>query len=61
MLVPEAVPLLFPEFSFSWLYDYGNIAIGFVAYKVGFACKIFYKKLLASALSIGVLLMGIML
>ncbi|KQL43983.1 VanZ family protein [Brevibacillus choshinensis] len=116
MLVPEAVPLLFPEFSFSWLYDFGNIAafipfgtlfpllyrirfvkfitffisailvletlqalthlgsfdvddvisntlgaaIGFVAYKVGFASKISYKKLLASALSIGVLLIGIM-
>nr|WP_315024575.1 VanZ family protein [uncultured Aminipila sp.] len=26
MLVPEAVPLRFPQLSFSWLYDFGNIA-----------------------------------
>ncbi|WP_282943355.1 VanZ family protein [Paenibacillus sp. RC67] len=34
--------------------------IGFVAYKVGFSSKISFKKLAASALSIGVLLVGIM-
>ncbi|UNK20973.1 VanZ family protein [Paenibacillus sp. N3/727] len=26
MLVPEAVPLQFPKLTFSWLYDFGNIA-----------------------------------
>lgn len=34
-------------------------AIGFIAYKVGCSSKISYKKLIASALSIGVLLVGV--
>ncbi|MGW6298670.1 VanZ family protein [Peribacillus butanolivorans] len=115
MLVPENVPLRFPEPTFSWLYQFGNIAafipfgvvipllyrssfgkfislfvltilvleslqaltylgsfdvddvisntlgatIGFIAYRVGFSSKISYKKLIASALSIGVLLVGV--
>ena len=115
MLVPEKVPLRFPEPTFSWLFQFGNIAafipfgvvipwlyrfsfgkfislfvlmilvleslqaltylgsfdvddvisnslgaaIGFIAYRVGFSSKISYKKLIASALSIGVLLVGV--
>ncbi|OAB31240.1 VanZ family protein [Paenibacillus macquariensis subsp. defensor] len=118
MLIPESVPLLFPnlsDLSFSWIYNLGNIAafipygilipllyrtrfvkfisvfilailvletlqaltylgsfdvddvisntlgaaIGFVMYKVGFASKISYKKLIVSVLSMGVLLIGI--
>lgn len=115
MLVPEGVPLKFPKPTFSWVYDFGNIAafipfgivipllyrfsfrkfislfvltilvlellqaltylgsfdvddvisntlgaaIGFIAYSVGFSSKISYKKLIASALSIVVLLVGI--
>ncbi|MFJ7365920.1 VanZ family protein [Peribacillus frigoritolerans] len=115
MLVPENVPLRFPKPTFSWLYQFGNIAafipfgvvipllyrssfgkfislfvltilvleslqaltylgsfdvddvisntlgatIGFIAYRVGFSSKISYKKLIASALSIGVLLVGV--
>lgn len=116
MLVPEAVPLQFPKLTFSWLYEFGNIAafipfgilipllyrvsfrkfislfvltililetlqslthlgtfdvddaisntlgaaIGFSAYRVGFSSKISFKKLIVSALSIGMLLIGIM-
>ncbi|MEG0439663.1 MAG: hypothetical protein RR587_10565 [Solibacillus sp.] len=26
LLIPSSVPLNFPSFSFSWLYDFGNIA-----------------------------------
>ncbi|MED1018419.1 VanZ family protein [Bacillus atrophaeus] len=116
MLVPEAVPLQFPQLTFSWIYDFGNVAafipfgllipllyrvrfekfislfvlsilvletlqslthlgsfdvddvisntlgavIGFIAYRVGFSSIISYKKLIVSALSIVVLLIGIM-
>jgi glycopeptide antibiotics resistance protein len=116
MLVPESVPLKFPELTFMWFYAFGNIAafipfgvlipllyrvrfrkfislfiltilvletlqsltylgtfdvddvisntlgavIGFVAYKVGFSSKISHKKLIVSALSIVILLIGIM-
>lgn len=116
MLVPEAVPLQFPKATFSWLYEFGNIAafipfgilipflyrvsfrkfislfvltililetlqsltrlgtfdvddaisntlgaaIGFFAYRVGFSSKISCKKLIISALSIVILLIGIM-
>ncbi|MFS0558224.1 VanZ family protein [Brevibacillus sp. 179-C9.3 HS] len=116
MLVPEGVPLQFPELNFSWIVDFGNIAafipfgvlfpllyrvrfgkfislfvltilvletiqaltylgsfdvsdiisntlgamIGYVAYRVGFSSIISYKKLLASVLSIVILLSGIM-
>ncbi|EJL20905.1 VanZ family protein [Brevibacillus sp. BC25] len=35
-------------------------AIGYVAYRVGFSSKISYKKLMASALSIVVLIIGVM-
>lgn len=115
ILVPEGVPLRFPKLTFSWVYNFGNIAafipfgvvipllycssfgkfislfvftilvletmqalthlgsfdvndvisntlgaaIGFIAYKVGFSSKISYKKLITSALSIGVLLVGV--
>lgn len=115
MLVPENVPLRFPEPTFSWLYEFGNIAafipfgvaipllyrssfgkfisffvltilvleslqaltylgsfdvddvisntlgatIGFITYRVGFSSKISCKKLIASVLSIGVLLVGV--
>lgn len=34
-------------------------AIGFIAYRVGFSSKISYKRLIASVLSIGVLLVGV--
>ncbi|WP_144551352.1 VanZ family protein [Bacillus mycoides] len=116
MLVPEHVPLQFPKPTFSWLYNFGNIAafipfgvvipllyrfsfgkfislfvltilaletlqaltylgsfdvddvisntlgaaIGFIAYRVGFSSKISYKNLMASALSIVVLIIGVM-
>ncbi|MEC0694867.1 VanZ family protein [Bacillus atrophaeus] len=117
MLVPEAVPLQFPQLTFSWIYDFGNVAafipfgilipllycvrfgkfislfvlsilvletlqslthlgsfdvddvisntlgavIGFIAYRVGFSSNISYKKLIVSALSIVVLLIGVMM
>lgn len=116
ILVPEGIPLRFPELTMSWLYDFGNIAafipfgiiipllyhtrfrkfitlfilvisslevlqsltflgtfdvmdiisntlgaiIGFVAYKVGFSSEITFKKLIASAVSILMLIIGIM-
>ncbi|MCR8985470.1 VanZ family protein [Brevibacillus laterosporus] len=116
MFVPEGVPLQFPELTFSWIVDFGNIAafipfgvlipllyrvrfgkfislfvltilvletlqaltylgsfdvddvisntlgamIGYIAYRVGFSSKISYKKLIVSALSIVILLIGIM-
>lgn len=116
ILVPDAVPLLFPELTFMWFFAFGNVAafipfgvllpllyrvrfgkfislfvltilvletlqaltylgsfdiddvisntlgavIGYVAYRVGFSSKISYKKLMVSALSIVVLLTGIM-
>lgn len=119
MLIPEAVPLLFPnlsDLSFSWIYNLGNIVafipygilipllyrtyfvkfislfilailvletiqsltflgtfdvddvisntlgatIGFCAYKVGFSLKISCKKLIASGLTVVVLLFGVM-
>ncbi|QDS36540.1 VanZ family protein [Brevibacillus brevis] len=116
ILVPEGVPLKFPELNYSWIVDFGNIAafipfgilfpllyrvrfgkfislfvlaifvletlqaltylgsfdvndvisntlgamIGYVAYRVGFSSKISYKKLVASALSIVVLIIGVM-
>lgn len=112
MLIPEAVPLRFPQLSFSWLYDFGNIAafipfgilipllfridfkkfiaffilvillletvqsltflgtfdvddvisntlgatVGFIAYRVGFSSKITLKKLIASILSVFLLI-----
>ncbi|MCY8521119.1 VanZ family protein [Bacillus atrophaeus] len=117
MLVPETVPLQFPQLTFSWIYDFGNVAafipfgilipllycvrfgkfislfvlsilvletlqslthlgsfdvddvisntlgavIGFIAYRVGFSSNISYKKLIVSALSIVVLLIGVMM
>lgn len=117
MLIPENVPLRFPEPTFSWLYDFGNVAafipfgvvipllyrysfrklislfivtilileslqaltylgsfdvddvisntlgviIGFIAYKVGLSSKFSYKKLIASSLSIGILLAGLVI
>ncbi|WP_258023014.1 VanZ family protein [Brevibacillus formosus] len=116
ILVPEGVPLTFPELNYSWIVDFGNIAafipfgilfpllyrvrfgkfislfvlailvletfqaltqlgsfdvndvisntigaaIGYVAYRVGFSSNISYKKLMASALSIVVLVFGVM-
>ncbi|MGK5510161.1 VanZ family protein [Brevibacillus formosus] len=116
ILVPEGVPLKFPELNYSWIVDFGNIAafipfgilipllyrvrfgkfislfvlailvleifqaltylgsfdvndvisntlgaaVGYVAYRVGFSSNISYKKLMASALSIVVLIIGIM-
>ncbi|MED4714218.1 MULTISPECIES: VanZ family protein [Bacillus] len=116
ILVPEGVPLKFPELNYSWIVDFGNIAafipfgilfpllyrvrfgkfislfvlaiivletiqaltylgsfdvndvisntlgamIGYVTYRVGFSSKISYKKLMASALSIVVLIIGVM-
>ncbi len=116
MLVPEWIPLRFPELTMSWLYDFGNIAafipfgivipllyrirfrkfialfilvisflevlqsvtfmgtfdtmdiisntlgaiMGFVGYRVGFSSKITFKKLVASAVSILMLIIGIM-
>lgn len=116
ILIPEGVPLRFPELTMSWLFDFGNIAafipfgiaipllyrtsfrkfitlfilvisslevlqsltflgtfdimdiisntlgaiIGFVAYKVGFRSEITFKKLFASAVSILILFIGIM-
>ncbi|MDR0269908.1 VanZ family protein [Paenibacillus sp.] len=116
ILVPEGLPLKFPELNYSWIVDFGNIAafipfgilfpllyrvrfgkfitlfvlvilvletiqaltylgsfdvndvisntigamIGYVAYRVGFSSKISYKKLMASALSIVVLIFGVM-
>ncbi|MGG2091543.1 VanZ family protein [Bacillus sp. S13(2024)] len=116
ILVPEGVPLKFPQLNYSWIVDFGNIAafipfgilfpllyrvrfgkfislfvlailvletiqaltylgsfdvndvisntlgamIGYVAYRVGFSSKISYKKLMASALSIVVLIIGVM-
>lgn len=119
MLIPEAVPLLFPnlsDLSFSWIYDLGNIAafipfgilipllyrthfvkfislfvltilvletlqsltflgtfdvddvisntlgatIGFCAFKIGFSSKISWKKLIASGITVAILLLGIM-
>lgn len=116
ILVPEGVPLQYPDLNFSWIVDFGNIAafipfgvlipllyrvrfgkfislfvltilvletiqaltylgsfdvndvisntlgamIGYVAYRVGFASNISFQKLIASALSIVVLLIGIM-
>ncbi|GED60161.1 VanZ family protein [Brevibacillus formosus] len=115
ILVPEGVPLKFPELNYSWIVDFGNIAafipfgilfpllyrvrfgkfislfvlgilvletfqalthlgsfdvndvisntigaaIGYVAYRVGFSSNISYKKLMASALSIVVLIFGV--
>ncbi len=49
MLVPEGVPLLFPK-----------LTTGYVAYRVGFSSNISYKKLMASGLTIVVLLFGVM-
>ncbi|MGG4439546.1 VanZ family protein [Brevibacillus fortis] len=116
ILVPEGVPLKFPELNYSWIVGFGNIAafipfgilfpllyrvrfgkfislfvlailvletiqaltylgsfdindvisntigaaIGYVAYRVGFSSKISYKKLMTSALSIVVLIIGVM-
>ncbi|CAI8765484.1 Glycopeptide antibiotics resistance protein [Brevibacillus sp. IT-7CA2] len=116
ILVPEGVPLKFPELNYSWIVDFGNVAafipfgilfpllyrvrfgkfislfvlailvletvqaltylgsfdindvisntlgaaIGYVAYRVGFSSNISYKKLMASALSIVVLIIGVM-
>lgn len=119
MLIPESVPLRFPnltDLSFSWIYNFGNIAafipfgvllpllyhthfkkficlfiltifvletlqaltflgsfdvddvisntlgamIGFCAYKIGFISKITWKSLIKSALTVVVLLIGIM-
>jgi len=117
MLVPEGIPLRFPELTMSWLYDFGNIAafipfgivipllyrirfrkfitlfilmisflevlqsltfmgtfdimdvisntlgsiIGFVGYRVGFSSEITFKKLVASAVSILILIIGVMM
>ncbi|WP_324293215.1 VanZ family protein [Lacrimispora defluvii] len=108
ILIPEVIPLRFPELTMSWLYDFGNIAafipfgiifpllyrirfrkfislfvlvisslevlqsltfmgtfdiadiisntlgaiIGFIAFKVGFSTGITFRKLVASAVSI---------
>ncbi len=108
ILIPEVIPLRFPELTMSWLYDFGNIAafipfgiivpwlyrirfrkfislfvlmisalevlqsltfmgtfdiadiisntlgaiIGFIAFKVGFSTSITFRKLVASAVSI---------
>ncbi|MFC8687823.1 VanZ family protein [Brevibacillus porteri] len=116
ILVPDGVPLKFPELNYSWIVDFGNVAafipfgilfpllyrvrfgkfiflfvltilvletlqaltylgsfdvndvisntlgamIGYVAYRVGFSSKISYKKLMASALTIVVLVFGVM-
>ncbi|WP_237899831.1 VanZ family protein [Brevibacillus brevis] len=116
ILVPEGVPLKFPELTYSWIVDFGNVAafipfgilfpllyrvrfgkfislfviailvletiqaltylgsfdindvisntlgaaIGYVAYRVGFSSNISYKKLIASALTIVVLIFGVM-
>ncbi len=116
MLMPEGIPLRFPELTMSWLYDFGNIAafipfgivipllyrirfrkfialfilvisflevlqsvtfmgtfdtmdiisntlgtiMGFVGYRVGFSSKITLKKLVASAVSILMLIIGVM-
>ncbi|WP_429844223.1 VanZ family protein [Brevibacillus sp. FIR094] len=116
ILVPEGVPLKFPELNYSWIVDFGNIAafipfgilfpllyrvrlgkfislfvlailvletiqaltylgsfdindvisntigaaIGYVGYRVGFSSNISYKKLMASALTIVVLVFGVM-
>ncbi len=115
MLIPEMVPLRFPQLTFSWLYDFGNIAafipfgilipilfrmdfkkfiacfilvilfletvqsltflgtfdiddiisnalgasIGYAGYKIGFSSKITAKKLIASMLSMFLLIIGI--
>ncbi|WP_048036113.1 VanZ family protein [Brevibacillus brevis] len=116
ILVPEGVPLTFPELNYSWIVDFGNVAafipfgilfpllyrvrfgkfislfvlailvletiqaltylgsfdvndvisntlgaaIGYIAYRVGFSSNISYKKLMASALTIVVLIFGVM-
>ncbi|PEF72232.1 VanZ family protein [Bacillus pseudomycoides] len=116
ILIPERVPLKFPDLNYSWIVDFGNIAafipfgilfpllyrvrfgkfislfvlailvletiqaltylgsfdvndvisntlgamIGYVTYRVGFSSKISYKKLMASTLSIVVLINGVM-
>lgn len=116
ILVPEGVPLKFPELNYSWIVDFGNVAafipfgilfpllyrvrfgkfislfvlailvletiqaltylgsfdvndvvsntlgamIGYVTYRVGFSSNISYKKLMASALTIVVLIFGVM-
>ncbi|TKI57750.1 VanZ family protein [Brevibacillus antibioticus] len=116
ILVPEGVPLTFPELNYSWIVDFGNVAafipfgllfpllyrvrfgkfislfvlaifvletvqaltylgsfdvndvisntigaaIGYVAYRVGFSSNLSYKKLMASALTIVVLVFGVM-
>lgn len=117
MLMPEGIPLRFPELTMSWLYDFGNIAafipfgivipllyrirfrkfialfilvisflevlqsvtfmgtfdtmdiisntlgaiMGFVGYRVGFSSEITLKKLVASAVSILMLIIGVMI
>lgn len=116
MIVPEGIPLRFPELTMSWLYDFGNIAafipfgiviplmypvrfrkfialfisvilflevlqsltflgtfdimdvisntlgamIGFVGYRVGFYSKLNFKKLVASAATMLMLIVGVM-
>ncbi|WP_231850544.1 VanZ family protein [Brevibacillus brevis] len=116
ILAPEGVPLTFPELTYSWIVDFGNVAafipfgilfpllyrvrfgkfislfvlaifvletvqaltylgsfdvndvisntigaaIGYVAYRVGFSSNLSYKKLMASALTIVVLVFGVM-
>lgn len=116
MIIPEGIPLRFPELTMSWLYDFGNIAafipfgiviplmypvrfrkfialfisvilflevlqsltflgtfdimdvisntlgamIGFVGYRVGFYSKLNFKKLVASAATMLMLIVGVM-
>jgi len=117
ILLPDGIPLRFPELSMSWLFDFGNIAafipfgiiipllyrirfrkfitlfisvicflellqsltflgtfdimdiisntlgaiIGFIAYKVGFSSEITFKRLAASAASMLILFITIMI